>query len=290
MLFRLLCNSEEAVLVPKPSYPLFEHLAQLHDVRLCHYSLQYENGWHLHARSVRDAVGANTRAIVLVHPHNPTGMFLKRHEMEEVHRIASESELPIIVDEVFLDYALADDPERLGTSVVVPGKLTFTLNGISKAAGLPQLKLAWIVVSGDGAAATEALERLEIISDTFLSVNTPVQVALPRILNSAKRTRERILRRVQQNRSVLGELLASDTACSVLESEGGWYSIVEVPRIRTDEEWAVQILEATGVYLYPGFLFDFEDDGLLVASLLPEEQTFKTAIEAFVEFVRSQLR
>lgn len=281
LIFKLLCNAGESALVPKPSYPLFDYLAQVSDVKLRHYHLRYDDGWRLDIDG-ESAKGA--KAIVVVNPHNPTGAFLKREEHQEITRIAEENGLALIVDEVFLDYPLAEDDRRFGSTAGDAGALTFTLNGLSKMAGLPQIKLGWIAVSGAPRPAAEAMERLEILCDTFLSVNSPAQAALPELLKAGGRVRSRILQRLKSNCETLRKT-ALDTPCSVLRVEGGWHAVVCVPQTKSDEEWAIRLLEQAGVYVHPGYFFDFAEHQYLVVSLLPDERTFASSVRSMIATV-----
>jgi aspartate/methionine/tyrosine aminotransferase len=289
-LFKLLCNAGEAVLVPKPSYPLFEYLAQINDVELQHYDLLYDGEWNVDIDSLKHCIIDGLKAIVIVNPHNPTGMFLKKDEYDAIKEFARQNNLAIIVDEVFIDYAFEDDASRISSTVSETEVLTFTLNGISKMIGLPQMKLGWLVVSGESLAVREATSRLEIICDTFLSVNTPVQVALPKLLTIGKNIQNQICNRIKSNYTTLYNLLTThnsplNTPCSPLSSNGGWYGIIRVPRTKSDEEWALQLLEKKGVYVYPGYFFDFVDEGYLVVSLLVENLIFQKAISEIVDYV-----
>lgn len=306
MILKLLCNAGDAVLVPRPSYPLFEFLAEINDVKLQHYRLGYDHGWHIDVESIKEQISRTTRALAIINPHNPTGMFLKRSELEAIERIAIEYRLALVVDEVFSEYRFGGDAAEVQATANRSTVPTFTLNGISKLLGLPQMKLAWIVASGPPKERREAIERLETISDTFLSVNTPIQVALPELFEVCEPVRTQIVNRVGSNYSFLHSRL--DPAAvrlpeagglvrlrptgfgglvSLLVSEGGWYAIIRVPRIRTDEEWALQVLDQKGVYVHPGYFFDFEDEGFLVISLLPEPGLFREGIEKLVAFVES---
>lgn len=281
LIFKLLCNVGESILVPKPSYPLFDYLAQVNDVKLRDYRLFYDGGWQLDMD--RDSANG-TKAMAVVNPHNPTGAFLKRQEYREIARVAQENNLALMVDEVFLDYPLAGDDRRFGSTAGATDALTFTLNGLSKLAGLPQMKLGWIVVSGAPLLVTEAMARLEILSDTFLSVNSPVQAALPELMKAGARVRSHILKRVRSNYETL-RAAARNTPCSVLRVEGGWYAIVRVPQTKSDEEWAIQLLEEAGVYVFPGYFFDFVEHQYLIMSLLPDEQTFAFSVRTMVAMV-----
>ncbi len=283
LLFRLLCDADDSVLVPTPSYPLFEYLAQISDVRLAHYHLRYDGQWHIDLASLRTSITPDTRAIVLIDPHNPTGMFAKAAEVEAITDFCRRRNLALIVDEVFADYAFDESPRR---SLAAPAEvLTFVLNGLSKIAGLPQMKLGWIVVSGPEQLKAESLGRLEILADTFLSVNTPVQQALPEILHLAPDISSAIRTRVKTNYAFLTSLFGKESACTVLHSEGGWYGIIGVPRTRPEEEWAMLLLREHGTYVYPGYFFDMTPEGFLVVSLLPQEELFQRGTRAISKAV-----
>lgn len=285
-LFMLLCEAGENVLVPIPSYPLFEHLARLHDVELRPYHLRYDGAWHIDFDSVNRALTERTRACIVVTPHNPTGVFLKRTELERLNAVAGERGFALIVDEVFGDYAFGEDGERVVTTATNEAVLTFTLNGISKSCGLPQMKVGWIVVGGPSAVCDEALQRLEMIADTFLSVSTQVQEALADFLRIGERIRAQILRRVKENYMHLRDKLGG-SAVSVLRAEGGWYAVLRVPRTVSDEEWALRLLADAGVYVFPGFFFDFRDSGSLIVSLLTKRDDLARGVEAILALVPS---
>lgn len=284
ILFKLLCDPGEEVLIPRPTYPLFDSLARLSDVKLRSYSLLYDHGWRVDLDSLKGGLTESTKAVIIINPHNPTGMFLKKNEYRAIKRICAERSIPIIVDEVFLEFPLHEKSSRFSTAgeMDIP---SFTLNGISKMAGLPQLKLGWIVAGGPSADLNEAAGRLEVVSDTFLSVNTPVQVALPEIMEAGEDIRENMLSRLRSNYAALRAEIPSGSACSILECEGGWYGIIRVPKVKSDEEWALQLLEKTGYYLFPGYFFDFETEGYLVVSLLVKEEVLRRGINALVGLV-----
>jgi aspartate/methionine/tyrosine aminotransferase len=265
--FKLLCDPGDRVLVPRPSYPLLEHLAALEHVTLESYWLEYDGAWHVDFESLRSAIVPNTKAIVVVSPNNPTGSYLSSDELQ---RLASFG-LPIISDEVFARFPFLEDPRRARSVLEAEGVLSLCLGGLSKLAGLPQLKLGWMLVGGPEQLAQEALARLEIIADAFLSVGAPVQHALPTLLEHAAATREAIRNRLKQNLARLTLELAGSSA-HVLRVEGGWYAVVRMPSTRTDEEWALHLLDQ-GVVVQPGWLFDFRRGSELVLSLLghPEE-------------------
>ena len=241
------------------------------------------------------SVTTSTKGIILVHPHNPTGMFLRNYEYRKITEIAVKHGMAVISDEVFLDYPLGDTMDTMGTTAGTSDVLTFTLSGISKTLGLPQLKLGWIVISGPESLSAEAAGRLEILSDTYLSVNTPVQTALPEIMADCRIVRQGIHERIKSNYIFIRGLLSGSTAdtnypCSVLEAEGGWYAIIRTPRTQTAEAWAMELLSGCNLYVYPGHFFDFEDDGFLVASLLTEEETFRSSVRQIADFISESVR
>ncbi|HEX2120067.1 MAG TPA: pyridoxal phosphate-dependent aminotransferase [Thermoanaerobaculia bacterium] len=261
-LFKLLTDPGDAVLTPTPSYPLLEHLAALEQVALRTFPLEFHRRWEVHDVPVT----ANTRAIVVVNPNNPTGSFVTPAEQDAL----AAHGIPIVSDEVFLDYPL----DATGTSFVRDDVLTFTLGGLSKSAGLPHFKLGWIRVSGPG--RRDALDGLELIADNFLSVNTPVQAALPELLRIAPRIRDAIRARTRANLAALRRELARAAAAQVLPVEGGWSAAIRVPRITSDEELAIALLDR-GVVVQPGYFFDFPD-GYVVVSLLPPEDVFAEGV------------
>jgi aspartate/methionine/tyrosine aminotransferase len=281
-LFKLLCDPGDEVLVPSPSYPLFEHLARLESVRAVPYRLAYDGAWHVDLPSVRAAVSSRSRAIVAVSPNNPTGSYLKRHELDALADVG----LPIVSDEVFGRYAVKADGAR-ATSALEAGDrapLVFALGGLSKLAGLPQMKLAWIAIGGQAARVTEALARLEVIADAFLSVGTPVQHALPALLASRNTAERSIHDRMLSNVAAIASA-AGGSAVSLLDVEGGWYAILRLPATRTEEAWTLAFLEQDGVYVHPGHFFDFEDEAYVVVSLLTPEETLREGVRRIVDRV-----
>jgi aspartate/methionine/tyrosine aminotransferase len=295
LLFTLLCNPGETILAPRPSYPLFEFLAQLTGVTLKYYPLQYEGGWYMDTETIARSVTTATKAIIMVHPHNPTGMFIKKHEYSQIIEIAGKHRMAVIADEVFLDFALDSPKNVLGTTAGTSDILTFTLSGISKTIGLPQFKLGWIVISGYEPHSREATARLEIMSDTYLSANTPVQIALPDLMKECIEIRQGIHDRVRSNYQYIHQLLYesgqnNNYPCSVLEAEGGWYAIIRVPRTQTAEAWAIELLGRHDIYVYPGHFFDFNDEGFLVVSLLTEEETFRRLVKQIADFISESVR
>lgn len=271
--FKLLCDPGDAILVPRPSYPLFQFLADLESVTIVPYPLSYDGAWHLRLSDVAAACTARARAVVAVTPNNPTGSFVKRDEWDGLAAFCAEKGLAVVSDEVFADYALRPDPTRVETLAGEGPALAICLGGLSKSCGLPQLKLGWMAVAGPTAARDEAIERLELIADTFLSVGTPVQRAAPAILARAPALRQPILSRVADNVAVLRRALAG-SAASVLDVEGGWSAVVRLPATRTEEEWVLGLLERERVLAHPGYFFDLPREAYLVLSLLPEPDAF----------------
>lgn len=263
-LFKLLTDPGDAILTATPSYPLLEHLSQLELIEQQSFPLELQKRWEFDP--TRIVAGARTRAIVVVNPNNPTGSYVAPEEQDLLARFG----LPVISDEVFLDYPL----EGSGTTFVRDDLLTFTLGGLSKSAGLPHLKLGWIRVSGPAGAKRRALEALEMIADNFLSVSTPVQAALPGLLGLAPAIRAAIAARTSENLGALARAVATSPGARLLPVEGGWSAVVRVPRVESDEELALRLLGEHGVVVHPGYFFDFEGDGFVVVSLLTRPDVF----------------
>jgi len=270
-LFKLLADAGGEVLAPRPSYPLFEFLATMESLRVVSYPVIYHGGWSIDCDALAAALTPRTRAIVLVNPNNPTGSFLKRDELRFLQSLG----LPLISDEVFADYAFTEDPRRVRTLAAGTEALAFSMSGLSKIAGLPQMKLGWIVISGPAAARAEARDKLEWIADTYLSVSTPVQQAAPRLLELGRGIRVQIAARTRANLAWLRSSVAADSPCSILALEGGWYATMQVPRVRREEEWALELLGEDNVLVQPGFFYDFESEAFLVLSLLTAPDTFQ---------------
>jgi alanine-synthesizing transaminase len=280
---RLLCNAEDEILVPKPSYPLFEFLADLQDVKLVPYPLLYDHGWQIDFPSMYKAVNHRTRAVVVVHPNNPTGSFVADEERRALNSFCREYNLALIVDEVFLDYAHDGVPR----STFAAGRdvLTFTLSGLSKIAGLPQMKLAWIVSNGPDEQVSAALARLEVIADTYLSVNAPIQLAAPVLLEQRQSIQPLLLDRVRANLSEMDRGLAKQKTCRRLDAEGGWYAVLRVPVTQSDEDLAIEILRNLSVLVHPGHFYDFANDGHLIVSLITPPQNFRRGIAQVLELL-----
>ena len=285
-LFKLLTNPGDEVLVPRPSYPLFEFLADMESVAVRTYPLEYHGGWNIALDAVERALTARTRAIVLVNPNNPTGSYVKRGELRALSALCAPRGVALISDEVFADYALGEDADRVATLVTpLAGAeecLAFSMSGLSKVAGLPQMKLGWMVIGGPAALRAEAWAKLEWIADTYLSVGTPVQCAAARLLAAGEEVQRQIRRRTAENLAVARGALAGSPA-NILAVEGGWYITLQVPRIRSEEEWTLALLERSGVLVQPGFFYDFETEAYLVISLLTAPEVFRDGLVRLVQ-------
>jgi len=281
--FRLLCNPGDEVLVPKPSYPLFEFLADLQDVKLVPYTLIYDHGWQIDFPSLDTVVSPRTRAVVVVHPNNPTGSFVTEQERSALNRYCRQHNLSLIVDEVFLDYSL--DNIARPTFATNHDALTFTLSGVSKISALPQMKLAWIATSGPGEHVNAAQERMEVIADTYLSLSAPIQFAAPVLLEQRRRMQPLLLDRVRTNLSELDRQLGRQEPCRRLDVEGGWYAVLRVPATQSDEDLAIDLLRKHSVLVHPGHFYDFLGDGYLIVSLITPSQDFQQGIAGILKFL-----
>jgi aspartate/methionine/tyrosine aminotransferase len=280
--FRVLCNPADEVLVPEPSYPLFGFLAGIHDVKLVPYPLIYDHGWQIDFHALEKAVTPRSRAVTVVNPNNPTGHFVKDAEIARLNQLCSPRGMALVADEVFLDFALKDaQPSSFAANTA---SLTFTMSGLSKISGLPQMKAAWLVSSGPAELKTQALARLEIIADTYLSLSAPVQHAMPAFLSQRQAFQQQLMARVRNNLAELARLLSQQKTCVCLQVEGGWYAVLRVPATRSDEDLAIDLLATKGVYLHPGHFYDFASDGYLVVSLITPEQIFTKGIQSLLSF------
>jgi aspartate/methionine/tyrosine aminotransferase len=279
-LFRLLCDPGSEILVPQPGYPLFDFLARLDDVKLKNAPLVYDHGWQIDPHGFREAITAETRAIMLVHPNNPTGHFTKPWEADELARLCREFDLALIVDEVFLDYGTSVKARSFAAGL--EGVPVFVVSGMSKIAGLPQMKSAWIVAAGPEAAS--AMDRLEVIADTFLSMNAPVQWALPAWLEQRESMQEQIRARVSANLATLDGELARTPMVQRLEMDGGWYAVLRIPALEPDEQTVLELLER-GVWVHPGYFFGMPGSGWLVLSLLAPEEEFRMGAISLINFL-----
>ncbi len=287
-IFRLLSDPKDRVMIPRPSYPLFNFIADLNDIALDPYSIRYEqNQWRIHSDELTSSIHPNTKALILVHPNNPTGSFLKINEAAELIRIAQLKSLALISDEVFSDYGFQNDPQRKISFSETQEVLTFTLGGISKLLGLPQMKLSWMVLSGPEKIVSQALARLEIIADTYLSVNTPAQEALRNWFGHQEKIQQEIKDRILQNQSWLEKKILGQSRVSYLKSEGGWYTILKLPDVKTEEEWILEFLEQDRVLVHPGYFFDFEEEAYIVLSLLPECAQFQEGCNRILSRIKS---
>jgi aspartate/methionine/tyrosine aminotransferase len=269
-LFKLLADPADEVLVPRPSYPLFEYLAALESVKVVQYPLVYDHGWAVDFDALAQACTARTRAIIVVNPNNPTGSFLKTAELDRLVELSAARGLALISDEVFAGFAFAPDERRVSGLAGVTQVPSFCMSGLSKIAALPQMKLGWIV-------AGAAIDRLELIADTFLSVSTPVQYAAARLLELGADLERQIRTRTAANLAHLRAAVAG-SPCGVLDVEGGWYATLRAPRTRSEEDWCLDLLERHDVLVQPGFFYDFESEAFLVLSLLTESATFREGV------------
>jgi alanine-synthesizing transaminase len=283
--FRLLCNAGDELLVPKPSYPLFEFLADLQDVKLAPYPLIYDHGWQMDFPSMEKAVTSRTRGVVVVHPNNPTGSFVRTEEEKLLNSFCKAHELAVIADEVFLDYGIGGSAPPRASFVANRDVLTFTLSGLSKISALPQMKVSWIVTSGPADDVTEAVGRLEVIADTYLSMNAPIQWAVPELLMQRKSIQRQLREKVEHNLAALDRLLAGQKSCERLIVDGGWNAVLRVPVTRSDEELAIELVRQKSVVVHPGHFYDFPSDGYLVLSLIALEAEFAEGVGRVLDFL-----
>jgi aspartate/methionine/tyrosine aminotransferase len=272
-LLKLLCDPGDEVLVPQPGYPLLDHLARLEGVVLRGYPLQYDGAWHIDMDTLKARVSERCRAIVIVNPNNPTGCYLHRSELSAM----AELGIPLISDEVFSPFALVADATRISTILTAEGLLVFALGGLSKMLALPQLKLSWIAAGGPPAQVQDALARLELIADTYLSVPTPIQLAAPRLLDQKKFILTAIHERIDNALQTLCQRLEG-SAATVLWVEGGWNAVVRLPNTRTEHEWALALLIEDHVLVHPGWFYDFATEPFIVVSLLTPPTTLAEGI------------
>ena len=277
LLFKLLCDAGDQVLVPHPSYPLFEHLTRLECVEAVPYALEYHGSWRIDIESVRRAAGDRARAILIVSPNNPTGSYLHRDDLAMLAEIARTHDLPLIGDEVFADYAL--DPAPHATHILAGGDVVaFSLGGLSKSAGLPHLKLGWIGFGGPAERVNEMMAAYEIVADTYLSVSTPVQAAAGELIASGSAIRAQLLARIRRNLDALRAQAMAFPSIRVLPVEGGWSAVVQVPATGSEEALVLALLEKDGVLVHPGYFFDFPREAFIVISLLVEPESFDRAV------------
>jgi alanine-synthesizing transaminase len=284
-LFKLLCDPGDAVLVPRPSYPLFEHLTALEGVHAVPFSLDYHGRWEIDFGTLEDAP-PGARALIIVSPNNPTGSYVSAGEAARLFALCRERGWTLIADEVFADYPL--DTEAPFTDLASHADvLAFSLGGLSKTVGLPQLKLAWLVAGGPPDACAQALAGLELIADSFLSVGTPVQTATSTLLECGAAIRAQIHERVRENLRMLRQLAQAFPACEVLKVEGGWSAVIRVPATRTEDQLILGVLDAEGIVVHPGYFFDFAREAFLVMSLLPSTETLREGALRLLRYVAS---
>ena len=284
-LFKLLCNPGDGVLVPQPSYPLFEHLTALDGVRLHPYALEYHGRWTIDIDAIATAPDG-IRAVLVVSPNNPTGSYLDEDQFRRLSNVCRERRWALIADEVFADYPL-DVTNPLTDIAARDEVLSFTLGGLSKSVGLPQLKLGWCIAGGPQPERDAALSALELIADSYLSVGTPVQVALPELLDRGAAIRAAIQERLRQNLAALNAAVGRHAACDLLRTEGGWSAVLRVPAIRSEEQLALDLLRTERILVHPGYFFGFSHEAHVVVSLLPSPGVFEDAVARLLRFVNS---
>jgi alanine-synthesizing transaminase len=278
LLFKLLCGPGDEILIPRPSYPLFDHLSRLDAVRAVPYELDYHAKWSVDVGSLERAFTPKTRAVLLVSPNNPTGQFVDTSEMAAIAARCREHDLAIVSDEVFADYELASAGAPSGLLLGRTDVVGFTLGGLSKSIALPQAKLAWIAMSGPEHAVADARARLEFACDTYLSVSTPIQLAAAELLERGASIRQQIHTRVRDNYRTLHARAGQVPSCELLHAQGGWYAVLRVPSILSEEDLVVTLLAEDHVLVHPGYFFDFPREAFLVVSLLPPPEQFSDAV------------
>jgi alanine-synthesizing transaminase len=287
-LFRLLCEPGDEIVIAQPSYPLFDFLATIQDVHLRPFRLLYDHGWQIDFHALQHAITPRTRGILLVHPNNPTGNFVRAAEADQLQAICAERRLALVIDEVFFDYRIQNattTAESYGSFALGDRALTFVLSGLSKVAALPQMKIGWIAASGPGTLLRDAMARLEIISDTYLSLSAPLQYALPALLGQRAKMQPQLLSRIEANLARLDESLAREKSVSRLAFEGGWYAVLRVPAVQSDEDFAIRLLGHYGVLVQPGHFYEFTEDGHLIVSLLTPPEDFGKGIRGLLACV-----
>ena len=281
-LFKLLCDPGECVLVPRPSYPLFEHLTRLEVVQAVPYDLEYHGRWTIDFARIEDAPAA-TRAVLVVSPNNPTGSFVSTAELDRLAALCARRGWALIADEVFSDYNL-DEGHAVTDLTTRVDVRSFSLGGASKSLGLPQVKLGWMTIGGDRRTREEVRSRLELIADTFLSVSTPVQVAAPSLLQEAAVVRSAIRTRIRRNMAEARRIVAAHPSCELLHTEGGWSAVIRVPAVRSEEDLVLGLLHRERILVHPGYFFDFRHEAYGVVSLLPEEDVFASALNRVLDY------
>jgi len=286
LLFKVLCDPGDEVLVPQPSYPLFEFLTRLDAVDAVPYRLEYHGRWSVDLDSVERALTSRTRALLLVNPNNPTGNFISATDLDAIARLCSAQGIALISDEVFADYALASSTTSRGLLTDHTDVLGFTLGGLSKSIGLPQAKLGWMAVSGNDDVVNEAMPRVELACDTYLSVSTPIQVAAREVLDRGAAVRSQIQDRLRANLARCAALVAAHPACTLLHAEGGWSAVIQVPTLESEEELMLALLVERSVLAHPGYFFDFPNESFLIVSLLTPEAAFADGVSRMLDRFR----
>ncbi|MCX6166218.1 MAG: pyridoxal phosphate-dependent aminotransferase [Ignavibacteriae bacterium] len=284
-IFKLLTNPFDEVLIPRPSYPLFSFIAEMESINLKYYNLIYTENkiWEIDFDSINSQLTENTKAIILVNPNNPTGNFIKLKEINLLLRICKENNIALICDEVFMDYILEAERNNTFSFAGINYVLTFTLSGLSKICGLPQMKLSWIVISGPTKECEEATAKLEIITDTYLSVGTPVQLAANNLLIGKEFIQTQIKERIIKNYNYIKSESKRKSYLELLKTEGGWYTVLNIKKLISEEIIAFELLDKKDVYIHPGYFFDFKEEVYIVVSLLTPEEKFKEGIIRILE-------
>jgi len=282
LLFRLFCDPGDAVLVPSPSYPLFEHLARLEGIEAATYTLDGDAGWRIDFPTL-ESCSARVRAVVVVHPNNPTGSFVHPDDRQRLVALCRDREWALIADEVFLPYPLDGGPGEGTTFATVDDCLCCTLGGLSKSLGLPQLKVAWVVVTGPEELVEPALDGLDFVADAYLSVSTPAALALPSLLAAGASLPDAIANRCRTNLEFFRDLVSDHEAMTLAPVGGGWSAVLRAPSVLNEEELCLRLLERCGIAVHPGHFFGFADDGRLVLSLLPQSDVFSDGVRGMLE-------
>lgn len=288
-IFKLITNPDDEVLVPAPGYPLFTFIGEMELVKVKNYEFKYveDEGWTINFESLESGITDKTRVIILLNPSNPTGNFIKTKEINKILRICRERKIAIICDEVFLDYPIEIKSENTFSISGVNYVLTFTLSGLSKICGLPQMKLSWIIIGGPVKQRQEALEKLEIITDTYLSVGTPIQLALNNLLSNKEIIQGQIRERILKNFNFLKSEIEKSKQIILLKTEGGWYSILKLNSEINEEDFVYELLNKKDVYINPGYFYDFNDEGYIILSLLTPVDVFENGVKRIIEFLNN---
>jgi alanine-synthesizing transaminase len=289
LIFRLLGDPGDQLLAPQPSYPLFEFLTRLNDLELAHYPLIEEDQWRMDCNTLKQQISARSRAILVVHPNNPTGSFVSRQEREFLIDLCANRHLALIADEVFYDYAHETSESEKPRTLAGEGRaLVFTLSGLSKISALPQMKCAWLVLNGPDNLVKDASARLEVITDTYLSTSTPVALALPALLSLRQELQPQIMARIRANLACLDRVIGRDAQVSRVTVQGGWYAVLRLPMWQSDEAWSVRLIEADGVLVHPGHFYDFQSESRVVVSLICIPEVFETGISRLIRRVETE--